>query len=229
MNTNAQDLIKNAPASEPARKCARVNDCANASEPRGYYAEPFKYNGITYEIRPLSNVYASATAEQWDEYNAAVACVLTWAAQDCADTLDHDRAEYDAARSVIAAMHRRAIAVRKAESAENNAPRIDNAPAWGLVDMERAPRSVALPRIGDMLHGAAVWCDSLNDCATLADACAAFATARESLRTAKEARKEARRAAKRAARMDAAQSAIAALDAEQLEQLRAFLASQANA
>lgn len=226
---NIIESIKNKPASEPVRKGARVSDCANVSEPRGYFVEPFKYNGTTYEVRPLSNVYASATAEQWDEYNAAVACVLTWAALDCGGNFDHDADEYNAARSVIAAMHRRAIAMRTAEPAENNAPRIDNAPAWALVDMERAPRSVALPRIGDMLHGAAVWCDSLKDCMTLEDACSAFATARESLRVAREERRAARRAAKRAANMNAAQSAIAALDAEQLEQLRAYLAAQANA
>lgn len=227
--TSTAELIKNTPASEPVRKGANTNDCANASEPRGYFVEPFKYNGIAYEVRPLSNVYASATAEQWNEYNAAIACVLTWAALDCGGNFDHDAEEYNAARSVIAAMHRRAIAMRPAEPAENNAPRIDNAPKWSLVDMERAPRSVALPRLGDMLHGAAVWCDSLKDCMALEDACAAFASTRESLRVAREERRAARRAAKRAANMNAAQSAIAALDAEQLEQLRAYLAAQANA
>lgn len=226
---NITEAITNKPAAEPVRKGATPNDCGNASELRGYYVEPFKYNGATYEVRPLSNVYASATAEQWDEYNAAVACVLTWAALDCSGNFDHDADEYNAARSVIAAMHRRAIAMRQAEPAENNAPRIDNAPKWSLVDIDRAPRSVALPRICDMLHGAAVWCDSLKDCMTLEDACAAFASARESLRVAKEERRAARRAAKRAANMNAAQSAIAALDAEQLEQLRAYLAAQANA
>lgn len=223
------ELIKNAPVAEPVRKGTRANDCANVSEPRGYFVAPLKYNGNTYEVRALNAVYASATEEEWNDYNAAVACVLTWAALDCNGNFDHDKSEYNNARSVIAAMHRRAIAMRVAEPAENNAPRIDNAPTWALVDMERAPRSVALPRIGDMLHGAAVWCDSLKDCMTLEDARAVFAESRETLRAAREERKARREAARRAANMKNAQSAIASLDAEQLEQLRAYLAAQANA
>lgn len=222
--TSTANLIVNRPASEPVRKGARVNDCASASEPRGYRVEPLNTQGKRYTVRALSNVYASATAEEWDAYNAAVACFLTWTAQNGESTLDHDRAEYEAAREVMRDMHARAYALRAAESADDDAPRIDNAPAWALVDMERAPRGVMLPLIGAMLHTAAVV--SALDSEAVRDR---FNDARESLRAAKEERKARRAAAKRAANMNAAQSAIAALDAEQLEQLRAFLAAQANA
>lgn len=221
---NIAESIKNRPASEPVRKGARVSDCANASEPRGYRVEPLNVRGARYTVRPLANVYASATAEEWSAYNDAIACVLTWTAQNCEATLDHDRAEYDAAREVMRDMHARAFALRPADAADDDAPRIDNAPAWALVDMERAPRGVMLPHIGDMLHAAAV-ASALNS----EVARDKFSAARESLRVAREERKARRAAAKRAANMNAAQSAIAALDAEQLEQLRAYLAAQANA
>lgn len=209
-NITTQELIKNKPASETPRTRTKENTTGGKPE-NGYTCQAFRNrDNKTFEPRIIPPALAYATADEWNDYNAAVAVILTHAATGGKYTETHTADEYAAAVAVVAAMNNRAVPMRTTEA---KPVRIDNSIEYAAVDFDgRAPRKT----VQAFVDGGAQY-NARNDGETAA-ARAEFGKVRAALAAAQEERRAAR-AAERAAQKRA--TAIAGLVAMGISEARA--------
>lgn len=195
-NNLVQTLIKNKPAAEMPRKGAKESTTGGKPE-NGYICKAFRNrDNLTFEPRIIPAALAYATADEWNDYNAAVAVILTHAATGGKFTETHDKDEYAAAVAVVAGINNRAVPMRVTEC---KPVRIDNVIDYDKVDFDgRAPRKV----VQSFVDGGAQF-NARKDTETAA-AMWKFAAARDALAAAKEARRAAREAERAAQKRAAA-------------------------